>query len=177
MKIRSFIAIPLDDGIKEKILKNLDINNDYKITKKENLHITMLFLGDIEEKDISLIEKELEAITNKTKKFNLEISRFGQFPPTGIPRIIYVTGENGKEKLYKMGEEIKVSMQKIGFKDNKGFKYHVTVARAKKWANMKIELPEIKDKLEALVDKIELYRSDLTANGPIYTNLWEGYLN
>ena len=173
MKVRLFIAIPIPDDIREEIINNTKLDGNFRITKKENLHITVLFLGDTDESRIPEITEQIKDAIKNFKSFEAEISSFGQFPPKGYPKIIYVSGDRGSEKLAELADNIRNNLKKLGFYDDKPFKYHVTVARPRERSfTGSITLPELKNKLCYKVEKVVLYKSDLRPGGPVYTEVW-----
>ncbi len=176
MNHRLFVALPIPPDIRSNIINNIKLPSNFRITKPHNLHITILFLGETDENKIPKIIKKLEEITNTYNAFNLEISYYDKFPPTGSPRIIYVSGENGKKELLNLANEIRNKLNTLGFYDKKGFKYHVTVARLKYKADNEITLTSWNKSLQFRSDKIILYKSDLKPDGPVYTSLWTGRL-
>jgi 2'-5' RNA ligase len=176
MADRLFIAIPLPENIKENIIKTIDFPDNFKITKKDNLHITVLFLGDTEASKHGIIINTLNNVLKNHAPFYLEISKFGQFPQRGYPRIIYLTGIIGLDKLKKLADDIREKFREIGFTDDKHFEYHVTVARQKYYKNNEIKLPEIIVSHNFKVESVVLYKSELKPEGPIYTQIWSSRL-
>ena len=173
---RLFIGIPLPDEIKKELLSGLNLPRSYKITKMENLHITVLFLGDAEESLIPEIQKRIKNAVDKFQKFELDISGFGQFPPKGNPKIIYATGNSNLDKLEEMANEIRNELKNIGFTDKRSFKYHVTVARQKNNFGENTILPKNKFLLKYKADKVVLYKSVLLREGAVYSEIFSAKL-
>ena len=173
MKHRLFIAIPIEENIKSLLIENTKLPKFYRITKRENLHITILFLGDTDENQIPQINSILQKATQKEKAFNLSIDSFGQFPEKGLPRIIFVTGSEGCQKLINFANLIRDDLKTIGFYDDKDFKYHITVGRLdeKEKISGYVSISNLKINANINVNKVILYKSDLTQQGPIYTKL------
>lgn len=176
MKQRLFIAVPIPENIKKELINITKLPDNFRLTQPQNLHITILFLGETDENNIPQIISELENSIKSHHSFDLEISKFDQFPTSGYPKIIFFTGENEKQKLFQLANDIRDKLKKIGFKDDKSFKYHITIARQKFKANDTIILPKINNSIIIKIDKVILYKSDLKSNGPIYTSLWTGKL-
>lgn len=177
MKYRLFIAVPIPENIKKEIINNTKLPDNFRLTHSQNLHITILFLGETDETNIPEIIIELEKSIKSHHSFDLEISKYDQFPFSGYPKIIFLTGENGKEKIFNLANEIRNKLKKIGFKDDKNFKYHITIARQRFKTNEKIILPYLNNSKVFKVNEIILYRSDLKPEGPQYTSLWKGNLS
>lgn len=128
MKKRLFIAINIPESIKEKIhdlfLSKISDEN-FKTVKKENLHITLLFLGYVQEEKIQGIEKSLKEISESRKSFELALSGLGQFNN----RVVWIgcRGEYSAE-AEKLAKAIHA---KLNFHDEK-FHSHLTIARKRK---------------------------------------------
>jgi RNA 2',3'-cyclic 3'-phosphodiesterase len=170
MKQRLFIAAVIPDDIKEFILTNLNLPSFYRKTKKENIHITLFFLGDTEVEKITAIIKSVDEILNLQESFDLEINSYGQFPDRGTAKIVYATGDKGLDKLKELAEEIRTGMKIHGFSDNKEFKYHLTAARLNESGvlNRKLILPVLGSKKEFSLNEICLFKSTLLKSGPVY---------
>ncbi len=89
--MRTFIAIDLPDSIKEKInslqtkLKNCDPSA--KWVRPANMHLTLKFLGEVEQEKIPQIKKILEKVAAKHRALNVALEAFGFFPNEKRPRV------------------------------------------------------------------------------------------
>jgi len=173
MNFRLFIAIPLPENIKEEILNNTNLSNNYRITNKDNLHITLFFLGDKEENIIPKIKKIIDNIAKNQKAFPIELSNFGKFPLKGYPKIIYLTGDEGKNEIIDIADQLRKELKKHNITDDKDFNFHITVGRLKYKTNDFIKLPVLNNKIKFTVDRIILYKSDLKPQGAVYTILYQ----
>ncbi len=171
MKQRLFIAVSVPENIKKDLLAKISLPPGFKITRPENLHITVLFLGDTPEEEMPEIIRLLEKSLSDQKCFDLAIDSFGQFPERGFPAIIFVTGKNGKAELINLAGKIREPLEKIGFKDNKPFKYHITVARNKFREKAEFKPAQIPVNYTFKVAEVILYKSDLQPAGPVYSAL------
>ena len=87
--VRSFIAIDIPENVKKQIV---DLQNQLpyfmgKKTELDNLHLTLKFLGEIDDSVVSDVKKLLENI--KLKKFEVTISEIGVFNENFI-KIIWI---------------------------------------------------------------------------------------
>lgn len=167
---RCFISIDPPEHIKkeiEKIQKVLPKFIGNKI-KQKNLHLTLKFLGNINEEQIELIKKKLSEI--KFKKFTCKINKLGVFSEKFI-RIIWlnIIGIDNFQKI------IDKKLSEIGFEKGINFKGHITIARVKIIKNKsaflrkinKINIPE----LEFNIKSFELKESVLNQKSPIYKTI------
>ena len=127
-KKRCFISIPIPEDIKDKI-EGLyqDINNIRFITRN-NLHITVLFLGQIDLIEIERIKKIMQDI--KISAFNIKLKGVNVFLKSGI---LYINIENNniiKNLNYELVRRIN-DVIGIDFSEKRGFNAHLTFARYK----------------------------------------------
>ena len=102
-KVRAFISVDIPKKIREEIRKIQEILPGFngKFTETENLHLTLKFLGDIDEEILLEIERRLREINFKS--FETRISEIGVFSPEYV-KIIWVKLDNC-ENLQKAVDE------------------------------------------------------------------------
>ncbi|MCX7794621.1 MAG: RNA 2',3'-cyclic phosphodiesterase [Thermodesulfovibrionales bacterium] len=175
--IRSFIAIELNEDIKKELgllIEDLKpLAQDLKWVRPENLHITLKFLGGVEEKKIEKIKQALEETVKPYKPFTVKIKGIGQFPEKKMPRVIWA-GVEHSETLLLLQRETEKSLLKLGFKkEEREFTGHITIARLKNHHDIKKllnKLPDFKDKDFGIqeVNEIVLMKSELRPEGARY---------
>ncbi len=170
--MRLFIAIDLPKKAKEsieKIKEGLKGIKGVKPVVKENIHLTLKFLGEVADNKVDEIIKALSQV--KFKPFNISISKTGVFPSENRIQVLWINAEPA-EPLIELKKQIDAALPR--FKDDHPFKNHITFARIKYIANdadKKRILEALKkpvEKTDFLVDKFVLYKSDLTPIRPIY---------
>ncbi len=178
--MRLFIAIDLTDEMRKKIIeikKKLTSGEfDVKFVEPENLHITLKFLGDVEEDKIGYIYSVLENVSKKFKGFNVEIKGLGYFGSSKFIRVIWLGIEKGCSEIVSISEQLE---KELGFLRKNEFKTHsphITIGRVKSGRNKDKLLrciEELKDVNlgEMNVNVIKLKESILTKKGPIYSDL------
>ncbi len=119
MKLRCFIAIEIPDEIKKKIsVLKKEIHG--KCVPDENMHITVKFLGNVEEKYVSALVKKLKTI--HFSSFDIVCKGAGAFPKNNHARVLWVGCES--PELYALAENIQKLLPPV-----EKFVGHVTVAR------------------------------------------------
>ncbi len=180
--MRIFIGIKLDDTVldaMEKFLKPFKkINSPMKWTKRENLHITLKFIGDVPDETYSKIESRLTNTDFNTGPIDIKFTGCGKFGK-GRDMNIFWIGMEKNEILEDMFNRIENSLEKTGIpKETRKFKPHITVARNKKSFNFKSFFQLIDDNSERLISEFtitgfQVFKSKLAPEGPIYTVLKE----
>jgi len=177
---RVFIAINLPEEIKKELGKYEGRwpNLPAKWTPKDNLHITLEFLGaltDVEIGDACQIVKE---VVKNHKVFSVNLKKVSYGPPEkNPPKMIWVEGEISDELANLKNDLQECLLEKVRFRpDGKGFSPHITLARILEWEFKKIEpeeIPEINEDINLTfsADSIEVMESEMKRGGPRYTIL------
>ncbi len=177
-KIRTFIAVNLNPEIREHLTSlqnNLNIpETKIKWVEKNNLHLTMKFLGYISLEQTELIKSELKDIASRYSPFCIKLSsNIGVFPTYKMPRIIWVGIKEGTNELKELYNSIEKNLFKKGFpREDKDFSGHITIVRVK-FIRDKTNFIQILKRIglnnfTQEVGSIDLMESKLTPNGPIY---------
>ncbi len=178
-EIRSFIAVEVNDS--EVIRQIQKIQQDLlssgaklKLVEPQNLHFTLHFLGNIEEKRIP----ELAGILQKVKgtEFDVELVGLGCFRPQR-PRVIWIGCKTGAEQLIQHQKFLGRELRLQGFPaEKRKYSPHLTVVRVRSGLNRDhlIKLVQQNANMEFgkfQVKDIKLKKSTLTPKGPIYEDL------
>jgi 2'-5' RNA ligase len=187
--MRTFIAISLPPEIQNSLAKlqqQLKTSGaDIKWVEPQNIHLTLKFLGERDDKKIEKVMLILEDAAKGKKQFKLRLSTIGAFPRISSPRVIWVGASEGDIETKAIAQELEEKIAKIGIpKEERAFSCHITIGRArsaKNIGNLIKELSGLADKFgqettEFTVNKITLYKSTLTSKSPIYEVLKEASL-
>ena len=161
--MRCFLAVDILDDLKKDIerfqqgIKHLNL----KIVARDNLHVTLKFLGDVDEKEIMSKLKGME-----TKPFQSKTTGIGFFPTSNFVRVVWLGLEdNGFSDIVREIEK------KLSLPKDSRFTPHITIARARKpLKNLRMSFNPDKT---VEVSKTTLYSSKLTPKGPIYEKIDE----
>ena len=189
--MRIFIAIDFPADIIQKIdniisfLKTLTPAKAIKWVSADNLHLTLKFIGDYPEQNLEQLIDIMDHELKPFPVFDITIQGMGMYPNEKNPRVIWL-GISHDETLLKIHKQVDNTLQKVGVKpDRRDFDAHLTIARARRRTGKAIvqEVGNIlsTNKLDTLgqvtVDEILLIKSELTPQGPIYTQLHRVPLN
>jgi len=179
-KFRGFISVDIPFSQKINELSNQIKNSGIhvKLVEPENIHITLKFLGDVDEELIEKIEESIKKSIKDTSSFEINLAGTGVFPNLGYIKIIWI-GIQDNGELRKIADNIDEQLSKLGFeKERRPFSPHLTIARVKSAKN-KEKLIEIINKYHETeftkikVESVKLKKSELTPKGPIYTIIRE----
>lgn len=185
--MRTFIAIELPEKIKtalSSIQNQLKTTGaDVKWVKEENIHLTLKFLGGINEQTLEKVKNILGETAKTTPPFQMRIGSLGAFPKIDFPRVIWAGAVQGETESKKIADQLEDQLAEINIpKEERPFSAHITLGRLRSGRNkekLTTMLNKLKDEMEILefkVEKITLFASKLTPGGPIYESLQEAAL-
>lgn len=151
--MRSFIAIELSETVKSALAelqkKLKESRADIRWIKPENIHLTLKFLGNIDERITVGTERIIKEICKRHNMFTLEVKGISAFPGMKSPRVLWV-GINNRDVLTKIQKDIEDGMASLGVEhENRRFTPHLTLGRFRSVMGK-----------ENLIDKIELHKNE-----------------
>lgn len=174
MTKRTFIAINLPEELKRKlgevIIKLKKTNPDYAIrwVKPKNLHLTLHFFGDLNEKQIAQVEEGIEEIAKRVDSFKMKTGDFGCFPNEERPRVIFIEVKDTKA-IHNLIGQLEVMLQNLGFPiDTRPWQAHITLGRVKNHVKFKATGPTLAPEIFE-IKSVELMESQLTPEGSVYS--------
>lgn len=173
--MRLFITVNMSENVKEDLANELPIiKSNYQSGKwvpKENLHITMLFLGEVEKEKLGLVEASMEEAIKGINSFQLWLEGLGVFPNEKNPKILWAGVRGDSDELKKLYSQLLHAAQKKGipFDAKPHYTPHVTLARKIGSGNIKEEIGLETSKW--LVNELELYESIFTPEGVKYQKI------
>ncbi|HEX2230212.1 MAG TPA: RNA 2',3'-cyclic phosphodiesterase [Candidatus Binatia bacterium] len=184
--IRAFIAIEIDPAVLSRIGEATDVLRgkipDIRWTLAANWHLTLKFLGGIEEKQVDLIGQALKRELSLFRRFTINAKGVGVFPDPRRPRVLWV-GVEGKP-LEGLAESVEIALAPLGFeKEKRVFTPHLTIGR---WRESKRKNRELENAMEdwkaydfgrSKVEEVTLFQSILKPAGAEYRPLRSVRLN
>lgn len=183
MPRRIFIAIKLPEKIKSQLVNYQKKWPELPVrwTKKDNLHITLVFIGYVKDEEIPEICQTVEEIAEKNSIFTISLNKIVYAPPKKMPpRMVWASGEKSEQltKLQRASENsLLASPLKENIKQGKRlYSPHVTLGRIKRWDFKQLEIeerPSIDEDISFSfeVRSIEIMESQLKRTGAEYTVL------
>jgi len=180
--IRSFLAFELPDEIKETVFsiyrKFKRSGLDVKWVKEENIHLTVIFMGNVAEKDIEPMGKAIEKACKKYGTFRIKVKGTGVFSSLKDPRVLWIGVKGDVERLSFFRDRLQKELKKFGIKEEtRAFIPHITIGRFRKGfsekeklKNLLTEFKEVESP-EADLKELILFKSELRPEGARYTKL------
>lgn len=168
-RLRLFFGIPLDEEVKGKIFNFLKkqglFKKNYKWVARENYHITLKFLGEVEEKYLKELFEIGERVSYRFKEFTASTGEFSGFPTKKRARVFFLDLKD-KSKFKEVFNELERELVKLNFeKESREYHPHITLARIKGFES----LPDLNSLiLDLKVEGFALYESILRSEGPLY---------
>ena len=168
--MRLFIAFMIPDDVSELLFdvqKNLVISG--KATLTHSFHLTLKFLGDVDEDKLSILIDLLSKI--EFRAFTAELAGIGVFPEYSDSRVVWV-GLEPHDAISRLRTDVEKVCAEMGFDPVSRFHPHLTLARIKllkdkqqfQHALESLKVPDAKFQF----DSFKLIKSVLTPEGPKY---------
>ena len=183
--IRAFLAVELPEAVTAALgelvgaLSAADLRG-VRLVRPEGIHLTLKFLGDIDEDQVGPIAGAVSRIVETQPPLAVELGDAGAFPDGQRPRVLWVglTGETGP--LLRLQADIAESLVPLGFeRERRPFSPHLTVARIRDGTTL-LDRRRASDALSAApfrrglsvpVESVSLMRSILRPGGAEYERL------
>ncbi|MFC2164735.1 RNA 2',3'-cyclic phosphodiesterase [Acidobacteriota bacterium] len=179
--MRTFVAVDLDPKIKaslSELISRLSCKQaDVRWAKKQGMHITLKFLGEVPETDIQRITDSLRKACDSRASFLLSFKGSGYFPPKSkLPRVLWAGIEQNQD-LAALHNRIEDELGELGFpREKRQFHPHLTLGRVKSNTNIAAVLEVLSDHKETNfgimpVKRVSLFKSTLKPTGAEYNVL------
>ena len=182
MDIRSFLAFDLPSTWKEKmahISKGKRASYlDVRWVKPENIHLTLVFLGNIPSERIEDLGLVVEDAARGYAPFSVHLHGMGYFPGRGSPRVLWIGLGGDIERMAGFRNDVQNRLKPFGIQQEKRpYRPHLTLGRFRKSGRKNRLLGDFLLKNgnvtsnSVVFDTLYLYKSDLRREGPIYARL------
>ncbi len=180
--MRTFIAANISNELRgsiEKLQSELkrrvkDVRS-IKWVKPQLIHLTLKFLGEVDESRTEEICQAVEIVCQGVKSFELEFTKLGSFGRP--PKVIWLGIEKQIVELQKLAGDLENAFEELGFdKEGRDFSPHLTLARVNEGRGDKSLVQSIEsfgkiDAPKVKINSVCFFKSQLTSDDPIYTLL------
>ncbi len=172
--MRCFVAVDIGDKLRVEILplqKELAGMANVKLVEPENLHFTLKFLGDIDDRMLTEARKMLSKIASGFKPFSASVLGMGAFPNINHVRVVWL----GCPDIFNLQKAVDDSLS-ILFEKEREINPHLTLARIRSEKGKEsltnfINRNKTTEISSFLVEEIKLKGSRLTPKGPMYEDV------
>ena len=178
MQKRLFISLPVDNDWKkifEDSLVDLDTREWLRFTKSEDLQLTLLFLGQVDEELIPEIEEALSDVTLIVSKFSLTLDKIIYAPEGERATMVWAKFKNDLQ-LKSLREQVREELAMIlGSIEESELLAHITLARFNKNIPPPKDLPMLPhsnhEGEKLTFNEIKLMESKMTKTGSVQVEL------
>ena len=185
-ELRAELAL-VQQELKHGIEPELKRDTHISWVQPAKIHLTMKFLGDMDEQVIDPLHRALEQAIGNRIVVNVPLERLGAFPRPHSPRVMWVgppeNWERGAEakRVTEIQSAIKQACESLSFlREVKPFSPHLTLARIKageRHVGVALAKGGVLDRPLSLgslaMESVVLMKSELKPTGSVYTKLWE----
>ncbi len=179
-RIRTFIAIDVDDSVLDRLIELQETlarsGTDVKWVEPDNLHLTLLFLGEVEDKQLHEVCRAIAAVSAEHAPFAMSLEKVGCFPNLRRPRILWVGVGEGLQEVVKLHDDLEEPLLDMGCyrREERDYTPHLTLGRVK-GDKVTFKLNELISKNQgwtggqSTIREVLVMSSTLRADGPEYT--------
>lgn len=179
--MRLFVAIDLNDAARKaiaveqrRLAEGLGSPASLKWVRPEQMHLTLAFLGEIEEARAAALIDAMGEDIDEAQPFLIVIAGLGVFPPQGAPRVLWIGLSTGACEVIELQRRVVDRLSRIGVTlERRAFHPHLTLARWRQArpadrrrvaaAERGLEVARVE------VDAVTVYESRLSSAGPTHT--------
>jgi 2'-5' RNA ligase len=177
--VRLFFAIDPGSECRRGIAKFVDqlrgITTRIRWVKEEKLHITLAFLGEVDESQLPPLTESARRSVSQYEAFRARVDSGGVFPDWRRPRVIWLALRDG-DQLLRLGNDVLATCAALGFPSDHPFRAHLTIGRVSdrlpeaERASLQAKLATAKTH-HFDVTRVMLMRSVLGRAGSVYSEL------
>jgi 2'-5' RNA ligase len=182
--MRVFVALPPSPGFldaaEEALSPLMRVHRNFRWTPRENIHVTLAFLGEIDSRGVSLLDAVVRETAANVRPIQVTSEKLILLPSPGRANILALNVAQGKARIASLADFLEQNLARAAAEEHypfrprekRAFTPHLTAAR--KSGGMRLA-PEdfFPFRLEGVMDRVVVFKSDLLKTGPVYTPLGE----
>jgi 2'-5' RNA ligase len=181
-RLRTFIAIDPGKAVRDRLVGLQQAlaraGTEVKWVEPANLHVTLLFLGEVDERDVVDLCRAVSTCCSSRGGFRLAIERVGCFPNPRRPRVVWVGAGSGAQDVVALHDALEPPLLDLGCyrREDRPYKPHITLGRVRgdrPTEGLAAALARHAgwQSGTADVNEVLVLSSELTPTGPVYTVL------
>lgn len=176
---RTFVAVEITNAIRVRAVELIqalaDTAADVNWVEPHNLHLTMKFLGQVHEREIAEVCQAVAEGAGQVAPFEFVVRGAGAFPNAARPRTVWLGAGDGVQEMVALHDRVEEALAELGYREeHRRFQPHLTIGRVR---GVGAAISELGARLQRhadftagsmTVNKVTIFASTLTAEGPIY---------
>lgn len=180
-RLRLFVAVEVDEEVRKNLAEFQallkEAGSDVRWVDVQNIHITLKFLGYVEEVNLPRVKEIIKKAVTGVGPFGVRFEGVGAFPRLERPRVVFVAMEDPAEGLSKINSQLEEGFVELGIeKEGRDYEPHLTIGRVKSSRNLEPLVKLLRHYTKQAfgqerVSRVVLMQSELSPEGPTYTEL------
>lgn len=176
--MRSFLALELPPDIVSYLgtvaARLAKRTEGVRWVRNEGIHITVKFLGEIEEETAQTMHEVLAPLGSRHAPVKARLGQLDAFPSTRSARVIVVKLKEGTEETKAIFSDVEDGLESMRVeREKRGLVPHITLGRRRTPRSFPNGDPMPIEEREFLIENLVLFKSTLTPGGAIYTPIWK----
>jgi RNA 2',3'-cyclic 3'-phosphodiesterase len=186
-RLRIFIAVDLGKEMRGRCVTLQETlarsGADVKWVEPESMHVTLLFLGEVNDRSLSDVCRAVSLVAGRHESFSLGVESIGCFPNPRRPRVVWTGIGAGKDELVTLHDELEPPLLDLGCyrREERQYTPHLTLGRVQSEQATEELLAALARKAEwqggtVEVRELLVMSSQLLRDGPVYSVVGRGKL-
>ncbi|HET6572661.1 MAG TPA: RNA 2',3'-cyclic phosphodiesterase [Fimbriiglobus sp.] len=186
-RTRTFIGVAVSDEVRRSaaVLQQALARTgaDVNWVPAANLHVTLLFLGEVDDRELHAVSRAMADTAAGEPPFALSVQGVGAFPNLRRPKIVWAGLADGAAELVRLHGLLEGPLLELGAyrREDRPYTPHLTLGRVKSEADGQALAPALAKQSgwsggRTTVGEVVLFASDMRREGPVYTVLARGRL-
>jgi 2'-5' RNA ligase len=186
-RLRTFIAVAIDKATRDRAVALQEAlgraGADVKWVEPENLHLTLLFLGEVEDRTVPAVCRVVAEVAAGRAPFEMSVEGAGAFPSARRPRTLWAGVGAGTQELVALHDALEPPLLDLGCyrREERRYTPHLTLGRVKGDGGAEQLATALARRADwqggrVRVGEVLVMSSELRPEGPTYTVLGRGKL-
>jgi len=181
MATRTFLAVDISEAVRQRLAEAMRqlLVPEAKIrwVRPENLHVTVRFLGDVEDGQMAGLCEAVAQAAAGLRPFEFAVERLLVIPPGGRVRMVWAGVDDASGQMIALHDRLQEALHVFDVKrDNRPFRPHLTLGRVKSIRRpehlCRLVEPYAAERFGTVqAEEVIVYSSKLTPAGPVYAPL------
>jgi 2'-5' RNA ligase len=179
-RVRTFIALDPGPAIRDRMEALQEslarTGAEVKWVERQNLHVTLLFLGEVDNRDLLPVCRAVEAVAQGRQAIEVSVEGTGCFPNMRRPHVLWIGVGKGLQEVCALHDALEKPLLELGCyrREERHFTPHVTLGRIRSERPVEpLTAALMKEKDYAagatVIGEVQVMSSELSPKGPVYT--------